>query len=58
MSKRNDLHPQDSGNRTPESASDPRQKFEQPKLTFIQPKLTRHGNLTEVTAGFFGIFSP
>jgi len=34
------------------------QPWEEPKLTFIEPKLTNHGSLEDVTAGFFGGFSP
>jgi len=32
--------------------------WQEPKLTFIEPKLTKHGKLEEVTAGFFGGFTP
>ena len=32
--------------------------FKEPKLTFIEPKLTKHGDATKITAGFFGSFSP
>ena len=32
--------------------------FTEPKLTFIEPKLTKHGDATEITAGFAGGFSP
>ena len=32
--------------------------FTLPKLTFVRPKLVREGGMTEVTAGFFGTFSP
>ncbi len=32
--------------------------FTNPKLTFIEPKLTKHGDATKITAGFFGPFSP
>jgi hypothetical protein len=32
--------------------------WEEPKLTFIEPRLTKHGQLGEVTAGFFGGFTP
>lgn len=32
--------------------------FEEPKLEFIEPKLTPRGDLRNVTAGFFGPFSP
>lgn len=33
-------------------------KFEQPELRFEKPSLTIHGDLTGVTKGFFGGFSP
>jgi hypothetical protein len=32
--------------------------WEEPKLTFLEPRLTIHGRLEEVTAGFFGGFTP
>jgi hypothetical protein len=32
--------------------------WQEPKLAFIEPKLTTHGKLEEVTAGFFGGFTP
>lgn len=32
--------------------------FEEPKLEFIEPKLTKHGDATKITTGFFGPFSP
>jgi hypothetical protein len=32
--------------------------WQEPKLAFIEPKLTTHGKLAEVTAGFFGGFTP
>lgn len=32
--------------------------FIPPRVQFVQPTLTRHGSLADVTAGFFGIFSP
>lgn len=35
-----------------------KQPWQEPKLTFVEPKLTIHGKLEEVTAGFFGPFSP
>ena len=38
----------------PESKKD----FIEPKLKFIEPKLTKYGDATSITAGFFGGFSP
>jgi hypothetical protein len=35
-----------------------KEPWQEPKLAFIEPKLTKHGQLEEVTAGFFGGFSP
>ncbi len=35
-----------------------KQQWQEPKLAFVKPKLTKHGELKEVTAGFFGGFSP
>jgi hypothetical protein len=32
--------------------------WQEPKLTFVEPKLTKHGELQQVTAGFFGTFVP
>ena len=32
--------------------------WQEPKLTFVEPTLTTHGELTEVTGGFFGTFTP
>jgi hypothetical protein len=42
------------------AADSPRdqQPWEEPKLTFLEPKLTKHGTLEDVTAGFFGTFTP
>jgi hypothetical protein len=42
----------------PAEATPGRQAWEEPKLTFIEPKLTKHGQLEEVTAAFFGGFTP
>ncbi|HEX3035424.1 MAG TPA: hypothetical protein VHT73_09865 [Thermodesulfobacteriota bacterium] len=40
--------------------SQSKKPFTEPKLTFIEPKLTKHGDVTRVTAqnGFFGGFTP
>lgn len=35
-----------------------RQPFVEPRLRFVEPKLVKHGDVTRVTAGFFGSFSP
>lgn len=35
-----------------------KQPWREPKLAFVEPKLTTHGKLEEVTAGFFGGFTP
>ena len=45
------------GSRTAPQTKKP---FTEPRLTFIEPKLTKHGDVTKVTAenGFFGGFSP
>jgi hypothetical protein len=32
--------------------------WQEPKLTFIEPTLMKHGRLEDVTAGFFGGFTP
>ena len=39
-------------------SSKTKRAFTAPKLTFIEPKLTKHGDATKITAGFFGAFSP
>jgi len=33
-------------------------KFEEPKLQFVEPKLTKQGDATKITEGFFGTFNP
>ena len=35
-----------------------KEPWQEPKLAFIEPKLTKHGRLEELTAGFFGGFTP
>lgn len=35
-----------------------KKRFKEPELKFIEPKLTKHGDATKITAGFFGTFSP
>jgi hypothetical protein len=40
------------------SHSGRKKRWQEPKLRFVKPKLTKHGKLEEVTAGFFGQFSP
>jgi hypothetical protein len=30
--------------------------FSEPKLTFVEPELVKQGDLSDVTAGFFGTF--
>jgi hypothetical protein len=45
----------------PGSTADPasgKEPWQEPKLAFIEPKPTKHGQLEEVTAGFFGGFTP
>ena len=32
--------------------------FVAPKLQFVQPKLVKHGDVKDITAGFFGSFYP
>lgn len=32
--------------------------FQEPKLTFVKPKLVREGDFGQITAGFFGTFTP
>jgi hypothetical protein len=43
---------------TADGASGGQQPWEEPRLTFIEPKLTKHGKLEEMTAAFFGGFTP
>lgn len=33
-------------------------EFVKPKLTFVKPKLEPQGSFEQVTAGFFGTFTP
>jgi hypothetical protein len=40
------------------AASPDKQPWQDPKLTFVEPTLTKHGDLTAVTAAFFGGFTP
>lgn len=41
------------------SASNPgKRPFVEPKLIWIEPKLVKQGDVTNVTAGFFGTFYP
>ena len=41
------------------ASPDPSQEpWQEPKLVFLEPKLIKHGQLEEVTAGFFGGFTP
>jgi hypothetical protein len=37
-----------------------KREYTEPKLEFVEPKLTKHGDVTKITAGngFFGEFSP
>jgi hypothetical protein len=46
----------------PTQHSDPTQAekkvFNEPKLKFIEPKLTKQGDATKITHGFFGTFEP
>lgn len=35
-----------------------KQDWEDPELSFVEPKLTKHGELQELTGGFFGSFQP
>jgi hypothetical protein len=39
-------------------SSENKKKFTEPKLEFVEPKLTKQGDATQITAGFFGPFSP
>ena len=35
-----------------------KKRWHEPKLAFVKPKLTKHGELKEATAGFFGTITP
>jgi hypothetical protein len=37
---------------------DGRQAYVEPKLTYVTPKLIKRGDVSKVTAGFLGSFSP
>lgn len=41
-----------------EQVSCGKQVFIEPKLRFIEPRLTKQGDATKITAGFFGTFAP
>lgn len=53
-------------NRTPDDtetqpdslATAAKKPFVEPKLAFIEPRLTKHGDATKITHGFFGTFDP
>ncbi len=32
--------------------------WEEPKLAFVEPTLTHHGKVQDISAGFFGSFTP
>jgi hypothetical protein len=40
------------------SSSENKKKFTEPKLKFVEPKLTKQGDATKITGGFFGSFTP
>jgi len=48
--------PQDSEGES--SAPSGKRPWQEPRLDFVEPKLTKHGELTEVTSGFFCVFQP
>ncbi len=60
MKNKNIRRPQDEDKHC-SSPTNAKKKWQEPKLAFVEPKLTKHGNLTELTAqfqGFFATFSP
>ena len=48
--------PEESG--TAAAPAPDKQPWQEPKLAFVEPRLTKHGTLQEVTAAFFGGFTP
>ena len=42
----------------PDKISVEERRFEEPKLKFEEPEVKEAGDLTKVTKGFFGSFSP
>jgi hypothetical protein len=48
---------QETSNVTASSAPE-KQPWQEPKLAFVEPKLISHGELKNVTGGFFGTFNP
>ncbi|MCA9498681.1 MAG: hypothetical protein MRJ67_00585 [Nitrospirales bacterium] len=50
MNQENDLQGQ--------AEAESKQTWEEPKLAFVKPTLTKQGALQEITAGFFGSFTP
>ena len=59
MEQRNGQETQ-TGQATPPSVppAPDKQPWQEPKLAFVEPKLTPHGDLKQVTGGFFGTFIP
>ncbi len=57
MSEKQSVDREDSQGKRLDSSHD-RKTFTKPKLTFIEPELTKHGDATKITAGFFGTFQP
>ncbi len=48
----------ENGSPGTQQAPSARRPFVEPRLRFVEPKLVKHGDVTRVTAGFFGTFSP
>lgn len=52
MAKNENNRPQE------EVQAEEKQPFEEPKLTYVTPKLVVHGEVTDLTQGFLGYFTP
>jgi len=48
----------EENNQKGQAEQESKQMWEEPKLAFVEPKLTKQGGLKEITAGFFGTFTP
>jgi hypothetical protein len=56
--KNSQAQPVEAGGASQNRAAQPKLTFVAPKLTFVVPKLVKHGDVSDVTAGFFGTFYP
>jgi hypothetical protein len=57
MEEKKSQRPEHKETQVSEQPSD-KKKWHEPRLAFVKPKLTKHGELKEATAGFFGTITP